>query len=362
MFELVTQILILVAIYFLVRFVLTSFISTRYLTWFGGFVIILLIILAFLAPTNRTIGILWSILSFPLRPLGLSLILLGYALSLGTIKVWLKGSQVLAAFMILLISSLPLTAYLLIAQTEQRTALEATQRPVDSNVTAIVVMGDGNPPADPTTRIRTQIGNVTNGLSVTLESRLLYAADLYKEQGAQGANPQMIVSVGPQTILSRPGVTVTQAIQTFLNNNGVPIEQVKVDAEGVDARSSAVAVRRILLGPGAVSDCRLYAVCSNGVHEVPTTEASGPKIPIILISPALNIRRVSSTFAHLNFHITPRPTDFYVFQSEGGLRLTALGDLIPSADALALTTRVVDEYWATVYYFMRGWLSDPLGV
>ncbi|NJR38518.1 MAG: hypothetical protein HC781_06320 [Leptolyngbyaceae cyanobacterium CSU_1_4] len=83
MFELITQIIILAAIYFLVRFVLLSFIERKYLTWLGGIVLVLLMVLAFLEPTNRTVGLLWGILSFPLRPLGLVLILLGYAVRKG---------------------------------------------------------------------------------------------------------------------------------------------------------------------------------------------------------------------------------------------------------------------------------------
>lgn len=364
MFELITQIIILIAIYFLIRFLFTSFLDRRYLTWFGGFIIILLIILAFLSPTNRTVGILWTILSFPLRPLGLSLVLLGYALSGGTLTLRLiKGPYVLSAFLILMISSLPLTAYLLAAQTEQRTALEVAQQPVDANVTAIVVMGDGGPPSDTSTRLRSPIGNTADGLTATLSSRLLYAVALYADQIGRGNNPLVIVSAGPQTILAKSGVTPTEAIQNFLAKNGVPADQVRVDTTGVDARSSAIAVRRLLLGPGAVpQDCRLFAVCENGVQEVPNSNASGPVVPIILISPALNIRRVSSTYASLDFRVTPRATDFYVFQTQGALNWGVLADLIPSAEALALTTRVVDEYWATTYYFLRGWLTDPLGV
>ncbi|NJR65742.1 MAG: hypothetical protein HC772_11080 [Leptolyngbyaceae cyanobacterium CRU_2_3] len=84
MFELITQILILVGIYFLVRFVLLTWIDKRYLTWLGGIVLVLLMVLAFLDPTNKTVGVLWGVISFPLRPLGLVLILLISSVRLGT--------------------------------------------------------------------------------------------------------------------------------------------------------------------------------------------------------------------------------------------------------------------------------------
>jgi uncharacterized SAM-binding protein YcdF (DUF218 family) len=361
MFELITQILILVGIYFLVRFVLLTWIDRKYLTWMGGLVLVLLMVLAFFDPTNRTVGILWGVLSFPLRPLGLSLLLLGYALSAGTKKV--RGPQVMSALLILLISSLPLTAYLLTAQTEQKTALDLSQRPVDRDVPAIVILGDGTTPSNPAYRLRSQLSNIADGLSVTLQSRLLYAGQLYAEQRARGISPIVIVSAGPQPILAQPNLTSEQVITNFLvQRAGIPAEQIRVDSEGIDPRSSAIAVRK-LLSPGSVpGDCRLYAVCDNTVQELPTTTAAGPRIPIELVTPALGLRRAASTFARLNFAIIPKPTDFYVFQSQAGLRLAALTDLIPSSEALTITSRVVDEYFATVYYFLRGWLTDPLGV
>jgi hypothetical protein len=338
MFELITQIIILAAIYFLVRYVLLSFIDRKYLTWFGGVVLILLLVLAFLEPTNRTVGLLWGILSFPLRPLGLVLILLGYSVRKGVSKV--TGPQVLAALLILLICSLPVTAYLLTAQAEQRSLIETTgQQEVTAaqGVQSIVVLGDGGSPTDPTYRIRSQLNTGEDGISVAQRSRLLYAAQLYSSQKDRGNDPSVIVSVGPKP-LEREGISETASITDLLRTNGVPEDRIKIDLEGVDPRTSAVSVQRVL-----ASD-------------------ANANVPIMVVAPAINIRRVSSAFAKLNFSVVPRPTDFYVFQLQGGLRLAAASDLIPNVEALVITTRVVDEYLATVYYFLRGWLVDPLGL
>ena len=35
-------------------------------------------------------------------------------------------------------------------------------------------------------------------------------------------------------------------------------------------------------------------------------------------------------------------------------------DFAPSAEALLLTTRVLDEYFQTFYYFLRGWLAPTI--
>ncbi|MBD1851608.1 ElyC/SanA/YdcF family protein [Leptolyngbya sp. FACHB-711] len=359
MFELITQLLLLTAIFFIVRYVLQNFIDRRYLTWLGGIVLVLLLVLAFLQPTNRTVGILWSFIAFFLRPLGLSLVLLGAAMRKGLKSV--DGGQVLAAFLILLIFSLPLTAYLLTAQTEQRTVLEAVQRQEASNPQegqAIVVLGDGALPSDPSSRIRTQISNTTGGLSVNLQSRLLYAAQLYGTRVARGNTPLVIVS---SIDGNNEAVNSDQSIRALLTANGVPNDRIQIDRNGVDPRSSAEAARNILTTTAGNGNCRLFAVCDNNASPVPAPATAG-RVPIVLVAPTLSIRRTASTFTRLNFSVIPRPTDFYVFQIQRGLQFAAVTDIIPSAEALVITTRVVDEYLATIYYFLRGWLADPLTV
>jgi uncharacterized SAM-binding protein YcdF (DUF218 family) len=381
MYELLTQIILLVGIFFLFRLLFFGPKGIRPVAgWLGFIFFVMLVLFVFFTPDNRVAGFLWGIFSFPLRPLGLSLILLATALSrqatvdkvtfvpffgflepvsVGKVRV-IPVARVLAAFLILLITSLPITAYFLTAQTEQQAALELSQRPVTSEVQAIVVLGEGTLPADPTYRIRTQLSNTANGLSVNLESRLTFAAQLYSAQTCATNCPIIIVSAGPQALLARPGTTATDAINTFLGRMGVPAEQIVVDTEGFDPRSTALAVRRILLGETG-ADCSIFAVCDDGVQDL-TSRRELTVVPIVLVSPAILTRRATSTFTNLGFNVVVRPTDFYVFQIQGGLRWAAITDILPNAEALAITTRVVDEYFAWIYYFMRGWLTDPLTV
>lgn len=363
MFELITQILLLVGLYYLLKALWPSIYNTKYFAWFGVAVFIALIFMAFIYPTNRSVGILWAILSFPLRPLGLTLVLLAYALAEGWQKV--KGPQVLAAFLVLLICSLPITAYLLTAQTEQRTVIEAIRRQEASNprqVQGIVVLGD----LDPAARIRTQVTRPGDGISIALQSRLLYAAELYANRTQRGNSPLVIVNIGPQPVDAngRPRPGDSQAVIAVLTSHGVPQNQIKFDTQGVDPRSSAIEVRRIFLGPESDGgNCQVFVACPPGPPvQVQPAQGVGPRIPIVLVSPAIMIRRASSAFTRLFFEVTPRPTDFYVFQLQRGWELAALTDLIPSAEALVITSRVVNEYLATVYYFLRGWLADPLAV
>ncbi|MBE9181555.1 YdcF family protein [Oculatella sp. LEGE 06141] len=341
MFELLTRIIIWIAIILLVRYILLQFIPRAWLTWLGGIVLVFLLLLSLLDPANRAIGIAWSVLSFPLRPLGLVIVLLASGLRAGVKKI--DGNQVLAALIILLICSLPLTAYLLTAQTEQRSVIEAVNRAGTVEAArAIVVLGDISP-ANPEYRMRTQVNNATEGFGTPLASRLLYASELYREQANIGNEPYVIVSAGPQPDVAQDtnqtSTTETEAVTNLLVGMGVPRSNIIVDTDGIDVRSSAVAVRTRLNSLGFTGQER-----------------------IILVSPTVSTRRALSTFANLNFQVIPRPTDFYAFQLEGGLQLAALTDLIPSVEALTVTTRVVEEYLASVYYFLRGWLLDPLGV
>jgi hypothetical protein len=336
MFELLTRIIIWIAIILLVRYILLQFIPRAWLTWLGGIVLVFLLLLSLLDPANRAIGIAWSILSFPLRPLGLSLVLLGSAMRNGVKKI--DGNQALAALMILLITSLPVTAYLLTAQTEQRSVQALSQAETVEAARAIVVLGDGAA-SDPEYRIRTQVNNGNGRFGTPLASRLLYASELYRQQANIGSDPYLIVTSISPFSSTQTDANQTEVITDMLVGMGVPRSNILVEPAGFDVRSSAVIVRRTLNEFGFTGQER-----------------------IVLVAPTVSTRRAVSTFANLDLDVVPRPTDFYAFQLEGGLELAALSDLIPSVEALTITTRVVEEYLASVYYFLRGWLLDPLGV
>jgi uncharacterized SAM-binding protein YcdF (DUF218 family) len=323
MFELITQIIILVALFFLLRFVFNSVIGKDNRAWLGGFVLILLVLLAFFDPNDKTISSLWSVLSFPLRPLGLALLLLGYSVRQGAKKI--DGTQALAAFMILFFFSLPLTAYLFTQSDRQLSAAPAVDRPVS----AIVVLGDGTLPSDPVYRIRTQVSSAEDSTSAAQRSRIIYAAEQWQAQNSTYGNQPLI-------IVNIPSADQNQArgVDALLGNR-YNYRTITAD----DPRRSAEAVAKVLSEAGI-----------------------GGRPSVMVISPSINSRRIGSSFAKMNFDVVPRPTDFYGFQIQRGLRLSAVTDLIPSAEALSITTRVIDEYLATIYYFLRGWLSSPLGL
>ncbi|MBD2464498.1 YdcF family protein [Oscillatoria sp. FACHB-1407] len=340
MFELLTRVLLWVLIVTIIWYIFSRFINKVYLTWLGGLIVFAFIILAFLEPTNKTVGTVWSILSLPLKPLGLAIFLLLNSLKEGTKKI--AANQVVAALLVLFFTSTPIVSYWLASQTERSASttvqLQGDSPPNPSTVRAIVILGDGTSPADPTYGVRTQFSSPEDGFGTGLVSRLYYAGQIYQNLAAQGNTPLVIVSAGPQPDSGAEGANRTEDTINLLVSAGVPEERILIEPEGVDVRSSALEVEQLLV--------------ERGYEKANDT--------IVLISPAINIRRATSAFAQVGLQAQARPTDFFAFQLREGRRLALLSDLVPNVEALALTTRVVDEYLTSVYYFLRGWLLNPV--
>ncbi|MBW4576688.1 MAG: YdcF family protein [Aphanothece sp. CMT-3BRIN-NPC111] len=341
MFLLLTRVLLWLLISLIVYYVLLQLIPKQYLAWFGALVLFVLVVLAFLNPNDRLVSSAGSLLSFPLKPLGLSILLLMIALREGLKKT--SGRLVVASLLILWLSSTPNVAYQLVSQAEgDFIQAEQLRQDCDRNqcppqltppavedAGSIVVLGQGAPEGNLT--FQTQI------LPGDIGSRLLYAAQIYQEQLVLGNRPLVIVSADPRSQLKGDKNAQANNIPTLLRKMGVPQDKIVVEARGADLRSSAVEVEKILKQRGLANQ------------------------PIILISSALTSQRARLTFAQMRLKPISRATDFYTFQP-GGKAQTSLQaqDFIPTVAGLAITTRVIEEYLASIYYFLRGWLSPVI--
>ena len=283
--------------------------------------LISLLILAFFAPDTPVGAAIFGLVAFFFKPLGFSLTLLVIASALITNGGIRNPAprMILAALLVLILSSMPVVAYWFAEQAER----DAAARTVccDETAAAIVLLGKGTTQPHIPNRVGIQLTDTGN--------RLPYAAVLYSKKVA----PMVIVTAGPRRELEGY-VGEAKDIETLLANNmGVPRSSIVLDNNGSNIRTSAQEVRKILDSRGA-----------------------GRKV--ILVTSAMQMRRASLTFAHMGMQVIPRPTDFYTFQSTAGgtsrLRLDA-GDFLPSAEALLTTTRVFDEYFGSVYYYLRGW-------
>jgi uncharacterized SAM-binding protein YcdF (DUF218 family) len=283
--------------------------------------LISLLILAFFAPDTPVGAAIFGLVAFFFKPLGFSLTLLVIASALITNGGIRNPAprMILAALLVLILSSMPVVAYWFAEQAER----DAAARTVccDETAAAIVLLGKGTTQPHIPNRVAIQLTDTGN--------RLPYAAVLYSKKVA----PMVIVTAGPRRELEGY-VGEAKDIETLLANNmGVPRSSIVLDNNGSNIRTSAEEVRKIL-------------------------DSRGLGRKVILVTSAMQMRRASLTFAHMGMQVIPTATDFYTFQPTAGgtsrLRLDA-GDFLPSAEALLTTTKVFDEYFGSVYYYLRGW-------
>jgi uncharacterized SAM-binding protein YcdF (DUF218 family) len=318
-------------------------IPKEYLAWVGGIFLFVILVLVFINTNDAFSLAAGSVISFPFKPLGLSLLLLLLAIT-GINKNALKNEgyyQLWAAFLILLLSSTPYLAYQL-AQQAEREFIQAEQQrreicqdrcpanltpPAAQRARAIVVLGHESPQGNLAYIRQVQINDISD--------RLIYAAQVYQEQLSLENRPFLIVSTAYN--FTKDNKNQSGDFTTILSQLGVPADRIILETNSLDLHSSAVAVEQILKQRGLGNQ------------------------QIILITSALNSNRARLTFAQMRFKVTPRTEEFYTLQS-GNIPIKNLKvqDFLPNVAALTITTRVVEEFLASLYYFLRGWLSPVI--
>jgi uncharacterized SAM-binding protein YcdF (DUF218 family) len=325
MFLLLSQILLWLVITVILYQLLLKVIPRAYLTLLGGFLLFAIIVLAFFFPNERLVSAAWSVLSFPLKPVGATILLLAVALNQG-----LKNRNlIVAALMILLISSTPFLSTLLARSLElgevNLTRTGAAAAPATPAAGAIVLLGRGTTRANLPPRTQIQLTDTGD--------RILYTAQLYRQQGNA---PLVIVSAGPRNELegTRDQTVEANDIATLLTQLGVPRDQIVLETRSQDLRTSAEETERILRTRGLRNS------------------------PIILVTSAINSRRARLTFSDVGLTVIPRPTNFVGIQP-GATPRPRLGveSFLPSVESLTVTTRIVEEFFTTIYYSLRGWLA-----
>lgn len=292
-----------------------------------GLLFIILLALAFFTPESQVGGAVANLLSFILKPLGLSIVLLISALSgvkNGTIT---KGAanNLVAAILILILSSTPILA-LSLAQQAELEAIKAIQ--LDSccrhRVAAIVLLGQGTTKANIPYRLQIQLTESSG--------RIPYVVQLYRRKLGR----KIIVSAGPRPEIEGHQTEADDIIRLLREYMGVPREDIIPENQGVSIRTSALNVKRIL-------------------------EERELGNRIILVTSALEIRRAATTFENVGIKVIPAPTDFISYQATPKLRQRLRGgDFLPSAQALLITTQVIEEYLSSLYYLIRGWLAPTI--
>lgn len=288
--------------------------------------ILLLIISALISPDSSAGIVVFGFFSIFFKPLGLSILLLLMA----TVFIRNGGimnpgaNLILIALLILIISSTPVFAQSLAQQVEQ-SAIKTVQTDLccGERAGAIVLLGQGT--TEPKLPYRKQIQLTDTG------DRIPYAAQLFREQ----LSPFIIVSAGPRYDLLNPLIEA-EDVKKLLVYMGIPSERILVEKHGGSLHDNAVETYKIMQ--------------KNRLGRT-----------IVLVTSALEMRRASLTFTQAGFKVIPAPTNFYTFiPYKKYMRHITGSDFAPSAEALLLTTRVLDEYFLTFYYFLRGWLAPTI--
>ena len=284
--------------------------------------LISLLLLAFFAQDTEVGAAIFGLIAFFFTPLGFSITLLVIASALITNGGIRNPAprMILAALLVLILSSMPVVSLWFVDQAQREAAAVHTTC-CDETASAIVLLGKG-----------TTQPHIPNQVAIQLTekgNRLPYAAVLYRKQLA----PLVIVTAGPRPELEGY-VGEAKDIETLLATNmGVPRSSIVLDENGRNIRTSAQEVRKIL-------------------------DSRGVERKVLLVTSAIQMRRASLAFANVGIQVIPRATDFYTFQptSRGSSRrrIDAAG-FLPSAEALVKTTEVFDTYFASFYEYLRGW-------
>lgn len=348
--NLLTRLILWIAIGSFIWWLLKKFIPENFFTWFGGAIILIMVAAAFLAPTTTTANTLWQIISFPLKPLGATLLLLSVAVGRDPKKI--DTRLVYVALMILLFSSIPLVARTLANQAEaavqrayeNQRVLCADICPVPEDVpvdraVSIVVLGENADAYRDGNTLPSRI-DAENALPPQLIARLNSAATVYNRIGA--ARPFVTVTAGPRTEEDN-AEALQQAILQRLTNQGIPLDRIRVTDTGLNIRK-VVEQQQEFLG-------------QQQLLPNPDRENNRDANRIVLVAPALTMRRAALAFESEELQVVAWPTDLYGTNplTQSGT-LAQLADLVPSVEALQVTTRYWEELLSSIYYFMRGWL------
>lgn len=372
-FLLLTQILLWIIVGLVIWFFLSKVLSRQFLGLLVLFLFLIVIVLAFvqggISEPGSVLDVIWRVISFPLTPFGLGLVLLLVLLS-GTKVSTLVRRLIYLGLILLVLGSMPIISYLL-AQELEMEAIELVAPAPDltgGGRRVIVLLGrdttrtqlrpqQGAPPTDVTGVERAISPNqyqVLSQLPIQMTEhadRIVYAAQLYRENGAQA--PLIVVSAGRRSDrVQKEGerkedISEARDIETMLTRTfGIPAGDILLDHDNGNTRNSAENTRRLL------QDQQI-----NFGNQ------------IMLVGSALTMNREALTFREVfnDSRIIARPTDFFTLPRRERLGLVAAGrdlvernvqvtDILPTAEAFYISSQAIQEYLNSFYYFLRGWI------
>ena len=261
--------------------------------------------------------LLSKLLPLALYPLGLALILqlgglLGRRHRWGP---WLSG----AGLALLWLAAMPITSRQLVWNLEER-ASRLTPSPLPSADVVLVLGGGLMPPLPP------RRGVEVNGAG----DRLLTGVDLIRHELA----PWLLVSGGQVTFAAEdPAPPEARSAAALARSLGVPRERILLSETARNTAEEALALE--------------------------TMARQRQWSSVLLVTSATHLPRSAATFRQLTrLTIVPVACDFQLPERAAFGRPSlsrVLLDVLPSAEALALTSVVAKEHLGVLVYRLRGW-------
>ncbi|MEM8604233.1 MAG: ElyC/SanA/YdcF family protein [Cyanobacteria bacterium P01_H01_bin.121] len=364
MFDLLTQGLLWVLLAVFGYYLLSKIIRPSFYTALGFIVFLTLIVLAFVEPNQGVVGEAWSILSLPLRPLGLALLLLGITMDWTSVwKVAGLKSTLTWIFLLLWISSMPVLAYWLANQMETQVYNRVEETLGDTAPVVVLLANDTTQPNIPP---RTQVELTAEG------DRIRYAASIVRNEPGVST---VIVSAGERGDLSGgEEVDREEARDVAI----VLIEEILGNATSPELLRDIDEVVKDPARPLILPDTKRTTIIidkdSNSIYQ--SAEATRGILgnenyglqgvrSIYLVTSALEALRATATFEQSldtldRFTVIPRIASFLTIQTveQQPTKTVQVTDALPDATALAQTSRIIEEQLISVYYFLRGWLAS----
>jgi hypothetical protein len=212
--------------------------------------------------------------------------------------------------------------------------------------TAIVIIGDN---AD-AFRLSNTLPSQSDSdvpLDPILVSRLNSASDVYGRVAV--ANPVVTVTAGARDESSDLGQQLNQSIRQRLMNRGIADSNIRIINTGMDIR------RTVEDQASFLADRGLFNPPAPRERRAERDNRTANRV--ILVAPALTMRRAALAFENDALQVVAWPTELYgAPRSEEDGTLARLADLVPNGGALRVTTRYWEELLSSLYYYLRGWL------
>ncbi|MEL6928929.1 MAG: YdcF family protein [Cyanobacteria bacterium J06600_6] len=249
-------------------------------------------------------------------PLGLSCLLLIWALWLSRKRSRKTYLPILVALIILTIASNPIVGKYAITSLEHQYLPPVPTPKAD----AIVILGGATRNNEPP-RIMPDVSDRGD--------RLIYGAKLYQE----GAAPKIVLTGGRVSWYGGES-SEAESMADILELFGIPRTDMILESRALNTHDNAIYTQEIL---------------------------QREKIDkVLLVTSAAHMPRSIAIFRRANINAIPAPTDFMIsdrnlveYRHSSAARIL---NLIPSSESLDQTTQALKEYIGIVIYRLKGWL------